>query len=82
MNWSNLLIFTGVFSGVVYSILGILAVKHIKDPTYVEKYINWTLWWCLDRNRYDRDGKIYCTIGSSIALVGFLSWVIFYLIDR
>lgn len=79
MNWSNLLIFTGVYSGVLYSILGILAAKHLKNSTYAEKYINWTLWWCIDRSRYDRDGKIYCTIGSFVALVGFISWSILYI---
>ena len=68
----------GIFSGIVYSILGILAVRYIDNPKYTEKYINWSLWWCLDRNRYSERGKIYCNIGFFIALIGIFSWVIFY----
>ncbi|MEG2280241.1 MAG: hypothetical protein RSB86_05270 [Comamonas sp.] len=82
MNWSNLLFLIGSISGIAYSIVGILAVKHLKNPTYNDSYINWTLWWCIDRGKYDENGKNYCNIGLILAFIGFSSWVIFFYLNR
>ncbi|WP_287915832.1 hypothetical protein [Comamonas sp.] len=79
MNLSNLLFLIGLISGIAYSIVGILAVKHLKNPTYNDRYINWTLWWCIEMDKYDEKWQNYCSIGLVLVFMGIFSWVIFYL---
>lgn len=60
-----LLIGASVMAG-LYSYLGLVALKHLRDATDIEKTVGWTLWWFLEVDRYDEVGKKICRRGSTV----------------
>ena len=77
MNIQMLLALIGTVAGVIYAILGITAIKHIKDgPTSTDKAVGWSLWWWIERQRYDSRGQKICSIGGVVFAIGVASWVL------
>ncbi len=75
----NFIIFTiGLVCGFGYVFLGIIAVKHMNKPTYFDRYIGWSLWWFLERDKYNSVGKKYCSIGMMLAAIGGISWILYF----
>jgi len=58
-------------AGLYYAYLGLVALKHLRDATDIEKTVGWTLWWFLEVDRYDEVGKKICRRGSTVFV---LAW--------
>ena len=74
----TVLIIFGVICGLAYAFLGIAVTKHMSHPTYFDKYIGWSLWWFLERERYSEKGKKYCDIGMMLAVAGTASCILYF----
>jgi len=61
-----LLVAASIVAGVYYSVLGILALKHLPDSTEQDRVVGWTLWWFLESDRYDEAGKQICRRGGTV----------------
>ncbi|MEG5214104.1 hypothetical protein [Microcoleus sp. ARI1-A3] len=78
MTAHSILMIFGIMCGIAYAILGVVAAKHMNNPTYFEKYIGWSLWWFLERKKYNEQGKKYCNIGMILAVAGAASWTLYF----
>jgi hypothetical protein len=67
---------TGTISGLVYSFLGISALKHLSRATEIDRTVGWSLWWWLEAKRYDEEGQRLCRVGSWVFTVGAVSWLL------
>lgn len=77
-----LLLMIGTCAGLAYAILGIVAERHRKDAAAssdVNRYINWSLWWFIERDQYDTRGRRLCSAGAVIAMVCVAAWVLWFL---
>lgn len=79
MNSHSVFIVVGIACGLAYAALGITAIKHMPYPKYFDKYVGWSLWWFLERDKYGDGGKKYCTIGTIVAFAGWASWVLCFM---
>ena len=61
-----ILVAASIVAGVYYSVLGILALKHLPDFTKQDRFVGWTLWWFVEVDRYDEAGKHLCRCGGTI----------------
>jgi hypothetical protein len=68
------------FLGVWYAALGFSAVKHLKNADEVDRTVGWTLWWCVDIDRYDDAGRGMCRKGQLIAVCAIAAWVAIFVI--
>ncbi len=64
--------------GIWYAGLGISAIKHLHDVNQIDKAVGWSLWWCLDIDRYDKEGKRLCRRGQLFALISIALWIVVY----
>lgn len=74
-------IFVGVLAtgfGIYYAVLGIKAIKYLRDADEVDKAVGWTLWWCVDSGRYSDEGRLLCKKGFLVALVSIVLWIAVY----
>lgn len=74
----SVFIIIGIVCGLAYAALGIAAAKYMHHSTYIDKYVGWSLWWFLEREKYSDRGKKYCTIGAIFAFSGGTSWVLYF----
>lgn len=72
----------GTVAGLAYSILGILALKHLPDADETDRVAGWTLWWWLDGERYDPEGQRLCKLGGWVLGVGAVCWLIAFVLWR
>jgi hypothetical protein len=80
-----LLAVVGTLAGLVYAILGITAARHRKDAataSEVDRTINWSLWWFLEKDQYDARGQRLCDLGAITAVIGAAAWVFWYFSQR
>ncbi len=75
----SILMILGIICGIAYAILGIAADKPMNNPTYFDKNIGWSLWWFLERRKYNEQGKQYCNIGVILAVTGAASWMLYFI---
>lgn len=66
--------------GIWYSVLGISAIKHLHNADEIDKAAGWSLWWCLDLNRYDQEGRQLCKKGQLLALAAATLWIAVYVV--
>lgn len=66
----------GTISGLVYSFLGMSALKHLSGATEVDRTVGWSLWWWLEAKRYDAEGQRLCRVGSAVFAVGAVAWLL------
>lgn len=66
--------------GIWYALLGIRAIRHLRDPSHLDRVVGWSLWWCIEMSRYDEEGQRLCRQGQRAALGALAVWVVFYLI--
>lgn len=59
----------------VHSGLGIAATKQLLKPSEGDRVYGWTLWWFLDRNRYNEAGQRLCLVGGVVFVAAVASWV-------
>ena len=64
--------------GIWYAVLGISAIKHLRDADQIDKTVGWSLWWCLDNDRYDDEGRRLCKRGRLLALTSIALWTVVY----
>jgi hypothetical protein len=64
--------------GIYYSFLGISAIKYLRCADQVDKAVGWTLWWCLDIERYSEEGQKLCKKGQVAALTSIVLWFAVY----
>jgi hypothetical protein len=64
---------TGI--GLWYAVLGISAVQHLAHADHSDKAVGWSLWWCLDVDRYDSEGRRLCKKGQLLASVAITLWI-------
>lgn len=64
--------------GIYYAFLGIAAVKYLRNGDETDKAVGWTLWWCVDANRYSEGGQRLCKKGLVVALVSIVLWISVY----
>lgn len=70
-----------ILLGIWYSMLGFSAVKYLNDADVVDKIAGWTLWWCIDVNRYNDEGQRLCKRGQAIASAAVMLSVVVYAFD-
>lgn len=68
--------------GIWYAVLGLSAIKHLRDVDQIDKVIGWSLWWCFDESRYSEEGRKLCKLGQILASVAVVLWVCVYAIKR
>ncbi len=68
--------------GIWYAVLGLSAIKHLRNADQIDKAIGWSLWWCLDESRYEKEGRKLCKLGQILAFVAVVLWVCVYVIKR
>ena len=61
-----LLVAASCVLGAYYCALGITALKHLPEATQIDRVVGWTLWWFLDADRYDIEGKLLCRRGARV----------------
>jgi hypothetical protein len=61
--------------GIWYVVLGIFAIKHLRDADQIDKAMGWSLWWCLDVKRYDDKGRQLCKKGQLAAFAAIALWI-------
>jgi hypothetical protein len=80
-----LLAVVGGLAGLAYAILGITAARHRKDAataSEVDRTINWSLWWFIEKDRYDAHGQRLCSLGAVTAVICAAAWVLRYFLQR
>ena len=65
----------GTAAGIAYSVLGVIALKHLFGATGTDRTVGWSLWWWAERNRYTAEGQKLCRIGGALFLLGGLCWL-------
>lgn len=66
----------GTIVGIWYALLGMRAVQHLHDADEIDKAVGWSLWWCLDVERYDDEGRGLCRQGQALAFAAAVLWVL------
>lgn len=66
----------GTLGGLVYSGMGIAALKHLSDADEIDRTVGWTLWWWTDVKRYDAEGKRLCRRGAWIFFLAAACWIL------
>ena len=78
-----LLVAVSIGAGAYYCVLGIAALKHLRDATEQDRVVGWTLWWFLEAARYDERGNQLCQRGAAVfALAWCLALPGYYLALR
>lgn len=78
MHLQTILIIVGTILGLIYSLLGLTAIKYLIESDEIDKYVGWTLWWCYEKNRYSQPGKILCNYGIITSSLAVISWAMVY----
>ena len=58
------LVAASIVSGIYCCALGIAALRHLPTAKEMDRVIGWTLWWFLEWERYDDEGKRLCNRGG------------------
>lgn len=66
----------GTLAGLTVSGLGIAALNHLSAATATDRTIGWTLWWWLDKKRYDLEGQRLCHRGAWAFGIGAVCWIL------
>lgn len=66
--------------GLYYAALGFSAIKHLRSADQIDKAIGWSLWWCLDQDRYSEQGRKLCKKGLLVALASIALWIVVYFV--
>jgi hypothetical protein len=80
-----LLAVIGALAGIAYAILGVTATRHRKDSatmSEVDRTINWSLWWFIEKDRYDARGQRLCNLGAVAAAICAAAWLFWYISQR
>jgi hypothetical protein len=72
----------GSLAGVAYAILGVVALKHLAEPTQLDRNVGWSLWWFVEERRYANEGRRLCRFGGVLFSLGALSWLAAFFIAR
>ncbi len=64
----------GSVAGLLYTALGLFALRHLAGATDADRTVGWSLWWFSERERYSPRGQRLCTLGAVAFAVGALSW--------
>jgi hypothetical protein len=72
----------GSAAGVAYSVLGVLALKHLGGATEVDRTIGWSLLWSLEWRRYDAEGRRLCRVGGIVFLLSAACWAVLFWVWR
>jgi hypothetical protein len=70
-----LLALLGTAAGIVYALLGVVALQHLPRATETDKSVGWSLWWVLERGRYTPEGQRLCTYGAVTGAVAVGCWL-------
>jgi hypothetical protein len=65
----------GTLFGLAYSVLGIMALKHLNGASEADRVVGWSLWWFTDGNRYSPAGKRLCRLGGITFACAAACWV-------
>ncbi|MES2581931.1 MAG: hypothetical protein V4627_04380 [Pseudomonadota bacterium] len=78
MEFSFTLLFgiVGTLAGLTVSGLGITALNHLSTATEADRTIGWSLWWWLDKKRYDSVGQRLCDRGAWAFSLGAVCWIL------
>ncbi|HOE41653.1 MAG TPA: hypothetical protein PLB25_08505 [Rhodoferax sp.] len=68
--------------GIWCAVLGLSAIKHLREADQIDKAIGWSLWWCFDVDRYSKEGRKLCKLGQLLAFAAVVLWVCVYTIER
>lgn len=85
MTTQALLAVLGTLAGLVYVSLGIAALKHVKDQldvSDVDRVAGWSLWWWIERQKYNQRGQQLCLVGGVAFGIGVISWVLWFVLEK
>lgn len=66
----------GSVLGLVYSAMGIAALKHLPSATETDRVVGWSLWWWTEASRYSEAGQHLCRRGAWVFASAALCWVL------
>lgn len=66
----------GTIAGLCYAGLGIAALSHMPASDEHDRVGSWSLWWWLERGKYDEEGKRLCRKGAWVFAFGTACWVV------
>lgn len=69
IGWS--LVVASLGAGLCYCVLGLAAIKHLPKATEQDRVLGWALWWFLEADRYDDQGKNLCRRGAMVFAVAW-----------
>jgi hypothetical protein len=73
------LMIAGSILGLIYSALGISAIRYLIESNEIDRSVGWTLWWCYEQKRYSQQGKKLCKYGIVTSSLAITCWVAVYL---
>lgn len=75
----------GTIAGLVYAGLGVSARKYVKDQSRlseVDRVAGWSLWWWIERRKYNPAGQRLCLAGAIAFTIGIVSWVLWFILQE
>ena len=80
MNTQLLLGMVASILGIWYSVLGLRAIQFLQKADAQDRSVGWSLWWCLDGDRYDEPGKRLCKWGLLLATASIVIWAMVFMV--
>ena len=80
MNTQLLLGMIASILGIWYSVLGFKAIHFLQNSDAQDRSVGWSLWWCLDGDRYDMPGKRLFTRGQLLATASLVIWAMVFMV--
>jgi hypothetical protein len=80
---SAVLALLGIVAGLVYVGLGVSALKYVKDQSRlseVDRVAGWSLWWWIEKEKYNPVGQRLCLAGAVTFAIGIVSWVLWFVL--
>lgn len=70
----------GTLTGLLYAMLGLVAIRHQVDPppSEVDRVAGWTLWWFAAKSNYSDYGQRLCGRGLFLFAASLISWLLWF----
>ena len=72
----------GTAAGLAYALLGIAALKHLSQPSEVDRVVGWSLWWFTEQGRYNARGQSLCRRGAVAFAIGAACWLSWFFLQK
>ena len=66
--------------GIWYAVLGFRAIQYLKSTDGQDRAVGWSLWWCLESDRYEAPGTQLCKLGQMLAIASSVIWLAVFMV--